>query len=314
MADAKRVRHIIAVAVLIALTAILLPIFIINLTLTIRSNIDKTVPASVFGIAPLAVETDSMKGEREDSFAGGALILVDMLAEDEKQQLEVGQIVTFRQKDDEGNYYFVTHRIAELGTEGGTVRYVVTRGDGNNVDDGATAIGDVLGVCVASVGGLGAAVMFLQTPVGMLLCIGVPVVAYIVYDVVRIALRNRRLAAEQGEAMQEKDAEIARLRALVDGAAGVEEVPFGDDSVGFEEQAAGEEAAMGEEAPEGETADAAEEAPEGETADAVEEAPEGDVADAGEEAPDGEPAADEPAETAEQPAQEADEPADDEQV
>ena len=259
MADAKRVRHIIAVAVLIALTAILLPIFIINLTLTIRSNIDKTVPASVFGIAPLAVETDSMKGDAEDSFAGGALILVDMLAEDEKQQLEVGQIVTFRQKDEQGNYYFVTHRIAELGTEGGTVRYVVTRGDGNNVDDGATAIGDVLGVCVASVGGLGAAVMFLQTPVGMLLCIGVPVVAYIVYDVVRIALRNRRLAAEQGEAMQEKDAEIARLRALVDGAAGVEEVPFGDDSVGFEEQTDGEIIDAAEEAPDGEPAESAEE-------------------------------------------------------
>lgn len=309
MADAKRVRHIIAVAVLIALTAILLPIFIINLTLTIRSNIDKTVPASVFGIAPLAVETDSMKGDAEDSFAGGALILVDMLAEDEKQQLEVGQIVTFRQKDDEGNYYFVTHRIAELGTEGGTVRYVVTRGDGNNVDDGATAIGDVLGVCVASVGGLGAAVMFLQTPVGMLLCIGVPVVAYIVYDVVRIALRNRRLAAEQGEAMQEKDAEIARLRALVDGAAGVEEVPFGDDSVGFEEQTDGEIIDAAEEAPEGETADAGEEAPEGEAADAGEEVPDGEIADAGEEVPDGEPA-----ESAEEPAEVADEPADDEQV
>ena len=296
MADAKRVRHIIAVAVLIALTAILLPIFIINLTLTIRSNIDKTVPASVFGIAPLAVETDSMKGDAEDSFAGGALILVDMLAEDEKQQLEVGQIVTFRQKDDEGNYYFVTHRIAELGTEGGTVRYVVTRGDGNNVDDGATAIGDVLGVCVASVGGLGAAVMFLQTPVGMLLCIGVPVVAYIVYDVVRIALRNRRLAAEQGEAMQEKDAEIARLRALVDGAAGVEEVPFGDDSVGFEEQAAGEEAAMGEEEHVGEEADAGEDPLAGEPAQEAE-------------------AAAEPAdELTEEPAQAADNPADDEQV
>ena len=296
MADAKRVRHIIAVAVLIALTAILLPIFIINLTLTIRSNIDKTVPASVFGIAPLAVETDSMKGDAEDSFAGGALILVDMLAEDEKQQLEVGQIVTFRQKDDEGNYYFVTHRIAELGTEGGTVRYVVTRGDGNNVDDGATAIGDVLGVCVASVGGLGAAVMFLQTPVGMLLCIGVPVVAYIVYDVVRIALRNRRLAAEQGDALQEKDAEIARLRALVDGAAGVEEVPFGDDSVGFAERAAGEEAPMGEEEHVGEEADAGEEPLAGEPAQEAE-------------------AAAEPAdELTEEPAQAADEPADDEQV
>ncbi len=278
MADAKRVRHIIAVAVLIALTAILLPIFIINLTLTIRSNIDKTVPASVFGLAPLAVETDSMKGDAEDSFAGGALILVDMLTEEDKQQLEVGQIVTFRQKDEQGNYYFVTHRIVELGEEGGAIRYVVTRGDGNTIDDGATAIEDVLGLCVASVGGLGAAVLFLQTPLGMLLCIGVPVVAYIVYDVVRIALRNRRLAAEQGDALQEKDAEIARLRAIVDSAAGVEEVPFGDEPLGFAERAAGEEAPMGEEEHVGEEADAGEEP------------------------------------LAEEPAQAADNPADDEQV
>ena len=63
------------------------PIFIINLTLTIRSNLDRTVPASVFGLAPLAVETDSMNGIEEDSFAGGSLILVRMIGEEEKQQL-----------------------------------------------------------------------------------------------------------------------------------------------------------------------------------------------------------------------------------
>ena len=204
MADAKRVRHIVAVALLIALTAILLPIFIINLTLTIRSNLDRTVPASVFGLAPLAVETDSMNGIEEDSFAGGSLILVRMIGEEEKQQLEVGQVVTFRQQNDDGTYYFVTHRITELGEENGAIAYVVTRGDRNTIDDGATAITDVLGVCVASVPGLGSAVLFLQAPWGLLLCIGVPVVAYIVYDVVRIARRNRRLAAEQGEPCRKK--------------------------------------------------------------------------------------------------------------
>lgn len=316
MADAKRVRHIVAVALLIALTAILLPIFIINLTLTIRSNLDRTVPASVFGLAPLAVETDSMNGIEEDSFAGGSLILVRMIGEEEKQQLEVGQVVTFRQQNDDGTYYFVTHRITELGEENGAIAYVVTRGDRNTIDDGATAITDVLGVCVASVPGLGSAVLFLQTPWGLLLCIGVPVVAYIVYDVVRIARRNRRLAAEQGEAMQKKDAEIARLRALVDGAAGVEEVPFGDDSVGFEEQTEGEPDNIEEEAPEGEVADAVEEAPEGEPAEIAEDAAEGEPAE-GEEAPEGEPAEAEEAaaeQPAEQPAQEADKPADDEQV
>ncbi len=303
MADAKRVRHIVAVALLIALTAILLPIFIINLTLTIRSNLDRTVPASVFGLAPLAVETDSMNGIEEDSFAGGSLILVRMIGEEEKQQLEVGQVVTFRQQNDDGTYYFVTHRITELGEENGAIAYVVTRGDRNTIDDGATAITDVLGVCVASVPGLGSAVLFLQAPWGLLLCIGVPVVAYIVYDVVRIARRNRRLAAEQGEAMQKKDAEIARLRAMV--GAGIE----------AEREAGGEQLAWGEEELFGDAAPMSEEAPDGEIA-MVEEAPDGEVAAMVEEAPDGEQAvgeqpaeiAEEAAETAEQPAEIAEQP------
>lgn len=302
MADAKRVRHIIAVAVLIALTAILLPIFIINLTLTIRSNLDRTVPASVFGLAPLAVETDSMKGVEEDSFAGGSLILVRMIGEEEKQQLEVGQVVTFRQQNDDGTYYFVTHRIVEIGAEDGAVRYVVTRGDRNTIDDGATAITDVLGVCVASVPGLGSAVLFLQTPWGLLLCIGVPVVAYIVYDVVRIARRNRRLAAEQGEAMQQKDAEIARLRAMV--GAGIE----------AEREAGGEQLAWGEEELFGDAAPMSEEAPDGEIAPMVEEAPDGEQA-VGEQpaeiAEEAAEAAEEAAEIAEQPAEVAARPAQD---
>ena len=326
MADAKRVRHIIAVAVLIALTAILLPIFIINLTLTIRSNLDRTVPASVFGLAPLAVETDSMNGIEEDSFAGGSLILVRMIGEEEKQQLEVGQVVTFRQQNDDGTYYFVTHRITELGEENGAIAYVVTRGDRNTIDDGATAITDVLGVCVASVGGLGSAVLFLQTPWGLLLCIGVPVVAYIVYDVVRIARRNRRIAAEQGEAMQKKDAEIARLRAMVGAGieaereAGGEQLAWGEeelfgDAAPMSEEAPDGEIAMVEEAPDGEIAAMVEEAPDGEIA-MVEEAPDGEIAAMGEEAPDGEQAvgeqpaeiAEEAAETAEQPAEIAEQP------
>ena len=332
MADAKRVRHIVAVALLIALTAILLPIFIINLTLTIRSSMDKTVPASVFGLAPLAVETDSMKGIEEDSFAGGSLILVRMIGEEEKQQLEVGQIVTFRQQNDDGTYYFVTHRITELGEENGAIAYVVTRGDRNTIDDGATAITDVLGVCVASVPGLGSAVLFLQTPWGLLLCIGVPVVAYIVYDVVRIARRNRRLAAEQGAAMQQKDAEIARLRAMVGAGieaereAGGEQLAWGEeelfgDAAPMSEEAPDGEIAMVEEAPDGEIAPMSEEAPDGEIAAMVEEAPDGEAAPMVEEAPDGEIAmveeapdgeqavGEQPAEIAEQPVETAEQPA-----
>ena len=80
-----KVKRIVGIAVLAALTVILLPILIINLTLIIKSSIDPDVPPDIFGTAPLAVMTDSMNGDEEDSFAGGSLILIDLLEEEEKQ-------------------------------------------------------------------------------------------------------------------------------------------------------------------------------------------------------------------------------------
>ena len=74
---------------------------------------------------------------------------------------------------------------------------------------------NVIGVVTGSVGGLGGFAMFLQTPVGVLVFVGVPVVAYLIYDISRITLRNKRAKAAQGEKLREKDEEIARLRAMV---------------------------------------------------------------------------------------------------
>ena len=166
----------------------------------------------------------------------------------------------------------------------------------------------------------------------VLLCIGVPVVAYIVYDVVRIARRNRRIAAEQGAAMQQKDAEIARLRAMVGAGieaereAGGEQLAWGEeelfgDAAPMSEEAPDGEIAMVEEAPDGEIAPMSEEAPDGEIAAMVEEAPDGEAAPMVEEAPDGEIAmveeapdgeqavGEQPAEIAEQPVETAEQPA-----
>lgn len=214
MEKKDKVKRIVGIAVLAVLTVILLPILIVNLTLIIKSSIDPDMPPDIFGTAPLAVMTDSMNGDEEDSFAGGALILIDLLDEEEKQDLTVGQIVTFRDTDENGDVFFVTHRIVEIGEEGGRIATVTTRGDANTGNDAPTDIADVIGVCTSGIGGLGGFAIFLQTPAGILVCVGIPVLAYIVYDVLRIYWNNRKAKADT--VIDEKDAEIARLRALVE--------------------------------------------------------------------------------------------------
>ena len=206
---------IISAVIMGVLTVILLPVLIINLTLIIKGSQGGIAPPDVFGIAPLAVTTGSMDGDREDSFAEGSLIFIDILSDEEKNTLAEGEIVTYYLPDD-GIY--VTHRIVTVNKDSqGNITSLITRGDANNTNDGAVSISNVVGKCVGSVGGMGAFAMFLQTPVGILVFVGIPVIAFIAYDAIRITLNNRKAKAQAqtDKALADKDEEIARLRALV---------------------------------------------------------------------------------------------------
>lgn len=208
-----------AVIIMIVLAVILIPVLAVNLTLIIKGSIDPDNPPSVFGVAPLAVTSGSMEGDEPDSFGEGSLIFVRLLSDEEKQTLEEGDIVTFRAS---GSY--VTHRIVSLNFDGEALTSVVTRGDANDATDGAIPLENIVGICTASAAGLGGFTMFLQTPGGILVFVGVPVLLFIIYDVTRIILHNRRVKAENASAsadesaaaLAEKDEEIRRLRSLLE--------------------------------------------------------------------------------------------------
>ena len=96
MENAKRKSDRVGLIVMIVLAAVLLPVLVINVTLIIKGSVNKDVPPDIFGIAPLAVTSGSMEGENDDSFGRGALIFVRILDADGKNDLSVGDIVTFR--------------------------------------------------------------------------------------------------------------------------------------------------------------------------------------------------------------------------
>lgn len=214
----SRVKNIVATVVIIVLAVLLIPIFVINLTLIIKGNVNPDVPPDICGVAPLAVSSGSMKGDNKDSFDKGALVYIKVLGEDEKKSLKEGEIVCFKEAGS-----FITHRIISVTKNGdGEVVSLVTKGDANDTTDGVIQIADVFGKCIGSAAGLGGFALFLQTPAGIIVFVGVPVLAFVVYDVVRITLYNRKVRAQASEedkdgALKEKDEEIKRLRAIIDG-------------------------------------------------------------------------------------------------
>ena len=224
-AKKAKVKNAVMIGVIVALIVVLLPLLIINLTLIIKGSLNPDMPPDLFGTAPLAVTTDAMAGEEEGCFSDGALIFVKLLNADEKETLKEGDVITFRSEE-----LFVTYRITEVVRgEDGSVHSFRVIGD-QDAKEGVNvpltvSPENVIGVVTGSVAGLGGFAMFLQTPVGVLVFVGIPVVAYLIYDISRIALSNKRAKAAQGEKLREKDEEIARLRAMVGEAPAAAEDP-----------------------------------------------------------------------------------------
>ena len=107
---------------------------------------------------------------------------------------------------------------------------------------------------------LGEFALFMTEGYGVLIIVGIPLALYIIIDIIRITIHNRKVRDMENEEMRDKDEEIARLRALVEQRAAVPAAPV------FAEEAPGGEPSEGEELPEELPEEIPEEAPFGEPA------------------------------------------------
>lgn len=178
-------------------------LLICNLTIIIKGTLNPEKPPSVLGITPMVVMSGSMSGDVEDHIEVGDLIFV---RNEEPENLQTGDVIAYM-----SDGTTVTHRITKISTDEDGSLLFTTKGDANETEDTEpVTVDQLVGVYQGRIPKVGDFALFLQQPLGMLLFIGVPLLAFIIYDI----LRRQHYASREKAKAQEMEAELERLRSL----------------------------------------------------------------------------------------------------
>lgn len=181
------------------LCILLLPILIVNVTLITKSYLNKEEVPTWSGYFPMIVLTDSMYPE----IKSGDLILCRTA---EASEVREGDVISFFDPMGNGTSV-VTHRVIRITEENGD-RSFVTMGDNNNTEDPVPVTAEeLIGIYRTRIPGAGNVAMFMQTTPGLIVCVILPMLLLVGYDVLR---RRKYEKAKQ----QDTDALLAELEAL----------------------------------------------------------------------------------------------------
>lgn len=191
--------HNILTVVGTVMCVILLPILIINLILIVKSFTNADEVPSVGGVFPLIVLTDSMYPEIES----GDLIINKTI---EPEEVKVGDVISFFDPAGNGST-IVTHRVTAIVEENGGIAFR-TKGDYNNTEDKLSVPAESLvGIYKSRIPGAGNVAMFMQTTTGLIVCVVLPIVLLVAYDIIRRSIYEKNKKADT-------DALLAELEAL----------------------------------------------------------------------------------------------------
>lgn len=202
-----------------------------------RSEDGNNIP-NIFGRGFLNVDSDSMDGQKEDSFVVGDLVFVKIVNDQEDlEDLKVGDIITFYDSLLNTDIKLNTHRIVEIQENAG-VTYYITQGDkavslghvyipgetnedlrdihGTPVHEYFQVISgsDIKAIYTGKWSGAGKVLKFLQQPLGFGLCIVLPTFLLLAFEVFVLIKNVMKLKAEkvQEENKQSLEEEKERIR------------------------------------------------------------------------------------------------------
>lgn len=189
--------HKVMTVIGIVLCVILIPILVVNITLIVRSYTNPDKVPNFGSVVPLIVLTDSMY----PNIQSGDLIICETL---EASKVKEGDVIAFFDPAGNGNAV-VTHRVIEITALNGNVAWR-TQGDANNVADSSLVPeNNLVGRYKMRIAGAGNVAMFMQTTQGLIVCVVLPILLFVGYDVVRRKLYEKAQSEDKAALLKELD-------------------------------------------------------------------------------------------------------------
>lgn len=174
----------------------------------------------IFGKGFVSILSGSMDSDNPDSFAKGDLVFVDILSDEQKEHLEIGQIVVFFDRE---TRLHIIHRIVDIQGDS-----ILTQGDVNAAEQGTYDRDDyhagmqvevnprsqVIARYTGSVKGVGSVIQELRSSSGFLLYIVFPLVALFLFELVILGKRIIDYNKAKLESKHESEKEKIRQQIL----------------------------------------------------------------------------------------------------
>ena len=182
----------------IVLDVLIVIVFIVSTLVVIATVTAKREngQANVFGYTVNSVQTDSMKGSIDE----GDLVVSKVITDANREEivLEKGNIISFYTELEDETKILITHRIVEIEEIGGTLVYT-TWGDNREsapAPDAPLTIYEIQSVYQFKIPFAGKFIDFLRTPLGFIVCLVVPLLAFIAfqaYKLISLYLKAKKL-------------------------------------------------------------------------------------------------------------------------
>lgn len=186
-------------AISIIVVLILLPILLMSIVILVDSYTHPDEVPSFFGWKPFIV----LSGSMETQISAGDIVVVKEI---DTNELKKGDIIAFK----DGNIV-ITHRIDEVTEIDGKTQYI-TKGDNNSTQDiGYVSPEQVEGVFKFKIARLGNIAMFIQTPLGMIVCLSIPIIIIILLQTADSKKEKEELIAKLNK-QSKMEEEIEKLK------------------------------------------------------------------------------------------------------